>query len=369
MRHSGKIKLILIFACAAGLVSFLVTRIMDGGLIKESHDPMQSWLEVSKVEAQELGGLDPDFSKETADMKLSLMRTQLELATLLEDAVSSDKKIMSQVEKILELHETLRVRVVKHVLAIRKMLPDDKQQQLSGLCSFVLRGPVGGRGRGYHGGRGGGFKGGGDHPGRPPMDGRGRGGRGRGFGGGRDDIMGQGRGGDMVDGRGGRMMDGRGRQEGRGRRDDRGPGGRGMGDGRGGRQGRGRGMDEGYGGGRRGRGFGPHIGMTVEQEQAVYKLDPDYGTQSYQLGIRVHEEHYQLAMILEDFGATDDQVMTQMKKLIQAQKYLDLRTAKHVLLVRKHLTSEQQKRLVGLCSQRGRGRDGGHGRGRHMDYD
>jgi Spy/CpxP family protein refolding chaperone len=98
-----------------------------------------------------------------------------------------------------------------------------------------------------------------------------------------------------------------------------------------------------------------NIELTPEQIQIFEKLDPEFEAESTELAKTVSEEHGQLALLLETPSTNDNDILQQLEELLESRARLEQRTSRHVLLIRPHLSPEQQKILVGLCANCGRG--------------
>jgi len=136
------------------------------------------------------------------------------------------------------------------------------------------------------------------------------------------------------------------------------PSGRGYGYGRGGGGGRGLGP-----GGGRGLGPGGGYGMgmsakdrlarrlRLDQEQIDILQDKDSGFEadSTQLRDALLAERTNLLALFENPQSTDDALLQQIDKLIEAHSQIERRITEHVLVLRPYLTVEQQKWLIGLC--------------------
>ena len=125
--------------------------------------------------------------------------------------------------------------------------------------------------------------------------------------------------------------------------------GRGKGNGRGPGWGRGQGRRRRYRGG-----LSRNIEFTPEQLQAIQQLDPEFETKSTEFAATASKEHEQLASLLETLSVNDNIILQQLEKLLEARAQLERLTSQHVLLIRSHLSPEQQKILVGLSAKCGR---------------
>jgi len=97
-----------------------------------------------------------------------------------------------------------------------------------------------------------------------------------------------------------------------------------------------------------------NIELTPQQIQLFEQLDPEFETESTELAKTVSEEHEQLALLLETPSENDNVILQQLEKLLEARAQLERLTSQHVLLIRSHLSPEQQKILVGLSANCGR---------------
>jgi Spy/CpxP family protein refolding chaperone len=281
----------LILACIAGVVSFYITRGLNTKTKYSNHGSMRKWLAFTDEQDDAIRQSDPDFNTEAAELSLAFIAERQQLARILDAPASSDMQVTAQVERVIEANHALIKRVVAHILAVREHLSPQQQQQLMRLCSNIIRGRAG-KGRLLGGGNGG--------PGRQ--------------------HFGPGKG----NGRGpGRFGQGRGRGQGRRRRHR--------------------------------RRLARNIEFTPEQIQLFEQLDHKFEAESTKLAKTVSDEHEQLALLLETQSTNDNDILEQLEKLLESRARLERRTSRHVLLIRPHLSPEQQKILVGLCANCGRG--------------
>ena len=127
--------------------------------------------------------------------------------------------------------------------------------------------------------------------------------------------------------------------------------GRGKGNGRG----PGRGLGRGQGRRRRYRGgLSRNVAFTPEQLQVIQQLDPEFETKSTEFARTASKEHEQLALLLETSSVNDNVILQQSEKLLETRAQLERLISQHVLLIRPHLSPEQQKILVGLSADCGR---------------
>jgi Spy/CpxP family protein refolding chaperone len=230
--------------------------------------------------------LEEKFNKEADGLIEDLLREQKSLASAIEDPCTPDESILAQAENVIAAHERLLRRVGEHVATLRSKLPGAQRKRLMDLCAEVVRGPIGqGRGRGYGGGR---------RMGWQDSSGPGRGQRGRGF---------------------GRDANGRG-----------------------------------YGQRRRQRGrLAQRLNLTDEQIQITQEQDPNFESDLIQLRDNLLTEQAKLVQVFEDAQTDNEQLLEQIDKMISAHSQIERRIARHLLVLRQHLSAEQQKWLIGLC--------------------
>ncbi len=232
--------------------------------------------------------LEEDFNKQADKLVESLLQEQSRLAVALEDPCTPDGVVFAQSESVIAAHERLLRQIGQHIVALRLRLPEAQRERLMDLCADMVRGPLvraGGRGAGY---------GGGSRMG--PRDGSGAG---------------------------------------------RGPGGgRGYGGGGG----------AGYGRGRRlAAGLAQSLRLTDQQATIAQQQDPDFTADSMRLRDALLSERTKLLAAFEDSQTANDELLALIEKLISAHSQIERRIAKHVLVLRPHLTADQQKWLIGLC--------------------
>jgi hypothetical protein len=232
--------------------------------------------------------LEESFNREANILIEALLEKQKSLAGAIEDPCTPDDAILAQVETVIAAHEHLLRRVGEHIAALRSELPTAQRERLMDLCAETVRGPIGG-GRGRGAGYGGGSRMG-------PRDGSGAG---RGAGGGR-----------------------------------------------------GYGGDDGMGYGQRRRlrgGLAQYLRLTQEQTLIAQQHDPDFEADAARLRDALLAERAKLLAVFEDSQTRNDGLLQQIDKLISAHSQIERRIARHVLVLRPHLTADQQKWLIGLC--------------------
>ena len=276
---------LIVIAIVCGAISFVGTRIAAIGSHKTTDEASIPWLAEAAPSVIEL---EEKVNKEVDGLIEDILREQKSLASVIEDPCTPDESILTQAENVITAHERLLRRVGQHVATLRLKLPGAQRKYLMGLCAEVLRGPIGqGRGRGYgYGGPG--------RMGRQDSSGPGRGQRGRGF---------------------GRDANGRG-----------------------------------YGLRRRQRGrLAQRLNLTDEQIQITRQQDPNFESDLIQLRNTLLTERTKLLQVFEDAQADNVQLLEQIDSMISAHSQIERRIARHLLVLRQQLNTEQQKWLIGLC--------------------
>ncbi len=113
------------------------------------------------------------------------------------------------------------------------------------------------------------------------------------------------------------------------------------------------------------------LSVTPAQREQIQRLDPDFYADVVSQREKLADERDSLAALLEDPEATSEEITQQVERSIELGNELERRVTKHLLLLRKILTADQQKRLFGLAASgvrqrmawcgRGCGRHGGDG--------
>ncbi|MEJ2702621.1 MAG: hypothetical protein P8Z79_09285 [Sedimentisphaerales bacterium] len=277
---------------AAGGISFVGTRLAATASEKTERNESTGWMasaSPSVVESEE------KFNKEADGLIENLQGEQKDLALAIEDPCTPDASILAQVEKVITAHEQLLNRVGEHITILRSELPAAQRQRLMGLCAEVLRGPLG-QGRG----RGGGY------------------------------------------GYGARRRTGWQNSSGAG------PGPRGRGFGRGGGGGRGYGRRL-----RRRGGLAQRLRLTDEQILVAQEQDPNFEADLTGLRESLLTERTRLLAAFENPQTSNEELLEHIGKLISAHSQIERRLARYLLVLRPHLTAEQQKWLIGLCRRSG----------------
>jgi len=278
---------VVAFACAA--VSFLNARSTALSDQEVEHRPSRKWLSDASPAAIEL---EEQFDEQLDELMNALAARQKFLALVLDDPCTPNEVVLKHTENVIAARENLVRRVGEHVVELRGKLPAANQNYLMGLCAETVRGPMrrlGGQAGGQAGGQG----------------------RRNGSGGG-------------------------------------GPGGRGYGYGRGGGPGRGNGGGHGLRL-RVGNRLAHRLMLNEEQARVLGEKDPGFEADSLRLRDVLLAERAKLLSAFEYPQSSNEGLLQQLDRLISATSEIERRIAEHVLVLRPHLTVEQQKWLIGLC--------------------
>ncbi len=290
MKNKLSMVVILFLAGFVGVGSFYITRSLEADNVYSAQVCMRNWLAFTNEQDKAIQQSDPDFDTEAAELSLAFISERQQLARLLDASRSTDEQITAQVERVIKANQALIRRVVTYILGIKKHLSPQQQQRLMHLCSKIIQGRAGKR-RLLGGTNGGSGK----------------------------QYFGQGKGNGRDSGRYGRSL---GSGQGRRRR---------------------------YRGG-----LSRNIEFTPEQIQAIQQLDPGFEAKSVEFAKIASKKHEQLSLLLETPSTNDNVILQQLEKLLEAHAQLERLTSHHVLLIRPHLSPEQQKILVGLSANCGR---------------
>ena len=123
-------------------------------------------------------------------------------------------------------------------------------------------------------------------------------------------------------------------------------------------QGRGQ-RGRGFGRGAGGRGFGQRrrqrgrlaqrLNLTDEQILITQEQDPNFDSDLAEMRNTLLTERANLLRMFEDAQTHNEQLLEQIDKMISAHSRIERRIARHLLVLRQHLSAEQQKWLIGLC--------------------
>jgi hypothetical protein len=92
-----------------------------------------------------------------------------------------------------------------------------------------------------------------------------------------------------------------------------------------------------------------YLRLTDEQIRLAQQIDPAFESDSESLRDTLLSERATLLAAFENPTATNSDLLMQLDKLIVAHSQIERRVARHVVVLRPHLTAEQQKWLIGLC--------------------
>ena len=105
------------------------------------------------------------------------------------------------------------------------------------------------------------------------------------------------------------------------------------------------------------------LGLTAEQAKALRQADPTFDTEAAELRTQLTGRRKTFAQLLENDESSDQQLLQQLDKVIETQSRLERRVTQHLLKVRRLLTPQQRRRLLGLAAS-GVRRHGAGRRGR-----
>lgn len=116
--------------------------------------------------------------------------------------------------------------------------------------------------------------------------------------------------------------------------------------------------------------------LSDEQAKEVTRIAPDFEKESGNLQQAMELERTKLCRLLEDIQSTDEQVLAQVEKVTATHDELERAVARYLLKIRKVLSPQQSKQLMGLAAsgvrdcgrhmqmRRGQSEDGSRGFGR-----
>jgi hypothetical protein len=93
------------------------------------------------------------------------------------------------------------------------------------------------------------------------------------------------------------------------------------------------------------------LNMSEREWNRATACDPAFRDEARTLAQTLDDERAALADLLDQPGATDEQVRAQVERVIVAHNALERRAAEHLLKVREQLSPSQQKQLMGLVSE------------------
>lgn len=108
------------------------------------------------------------------------------------------------------------------------------------------------------------------------------------------------------------------------------------------------------------------LGASRSQRDALRTQDAGFAAELRRLKADLAARRAEFVAALETADVSNEEIMARLEAVLAANNELERRVARYVLSVRKHLTPEQQRRLLGLCAEgarRGRQWRGGRGGG------
>jgi len=93
------------------------------------------------------------------------------------------------------------------------------------------------------------------------------------------------------------------------------------------------------------------LGLDEEQDAAIREHDPLFQEDLARLRSGLDEARKNLVLAFENPSISDDNLDQRFERVFEAHDLLERRVAGHLILVRHHLSLEDQKRLFGLCAE------------------
>ena len=93
------------------------------------------------------------------------------------------------------------------------------------------------------------------------------------------------------------------------------------------------------------------LGISPEQAIIMHQLDNSFDEEVSVLVSSLYQEQAALANLIEEGDSTDEKIMGQVDKVIAAHDGLIRRVGGHILAIRKQLSPEKQKKLMGFCAR------------------
>jgi len=90
--------------------------------------------------------------------------------------------------------------------------------------------------------------------------------------------------------------------------------------------------------------------LSADQRKQVRQTDPKFGDEAGALRAETDKDRRALSALLEDPNSTDEQITAQVERVIASHDALERRVARHLLALRKLLTVQQAKQLMGLAA-------------------
>jgi hypothetical protein len=84
----------------------------------------------------------------------------------------------------------------------------------------------------------------------------------------------------------------------------------------------------------------------------IREKDPNFETDLARMRNTLSAERSELLNAFENDQTSNEQLLVQINKLVSTHSRIERRIARHLLVLRPHLSAEQQKWLIGLCRHR-----------------
>lgn len=293
--------IILVFiTLICGTGAFLVSRSMADTNIDQPQNCR--WLD---GESSDAVSLEEKFTGTINDLSSTLRQQRQSLSQLIADEQTDADLITQQAETIIATQEDLIRSVAEHVTLIRGKISQKQRAYLMDMCASNVRGPMRrGNGRQMEHRRGNGQ---GHGQGNMQSNGKGNGFRkGRQFA--NQTMHNAHSAGDITESTGMGMC-----SKGRGRR------------------------------------IAERLALDQQQMDSITEMDPDFDQQCQKLCTELETQRAELLAAFENDQTSDDEILRKTDELIKAHTSLERRIISHIIIVRPFLSSQQQRRLVGLC--------------------
>jgi len=107
--------------------------------------------------------------------------------------------------------------------------------------------------------------------------------------------------------------------------------------------------------------MGRWLGLDRDRARRVRRTDPGFHDDMADLKSQLANERDTLASLLEDTESSDQAVLSQVEKVVEAQGRIERRVVDHLLKIRKHLSPDQRRKLFDLVARRVRRQGRGPG--------
>jgi Spy/CpxP family protein refolding chaperone len=99
------------------------------------------------------------------------------------------------------------------------------------------------------------------------------------------------------------------------------------------------------------RALGGWLRLMPEQVEQLAEVDPGFAADRARLETALAEARETLARLFENASATDEQILEQVERVIDAHDALERRVAQYLVALRPHLGQEQRNRLFQRCAE------------------